>query len=375
MIGAGQLARMTQQAAVDLDVELTVLAASADDPAVLAGARHRIGTHTDVADLLAAAGEGDVVTFDHELVPPAHLARLERAGTLLRPGPAALRMAQDKLAARTELAAAGFPVPAFAPVATPADVTAFAADHGWPVVVKARSGGYDGRGVVVVADPAGIPDLGASPADDPAWLVEEHVALDAEVAVLVARRPGGERVGYPPVRTTQVDGICTHLVSPTGLGDGVDTDAAALADAVADSIGAVGVCAVELFVSGGRLLVNEVALRPHNSGHATIEGNATSQFHQHLRAVLDWPLGATDPVAPARAMVNLLGVEGVDPSERLPSALEIAGASVHLYGKQSRPGRKIGHVTALATSTGEALAVAAAAVERLSGVPSKGVRR
>lgn len=370
MVGAGQLARMTHQAAVDLDIELVVVAESPTDPAVLAGARHLPGGPGDREALAGAAGAAPVVTFDHELVPGAILSELEAAGAVLRPGPGALAFAQDKLHARKELAAAGYPVPAFAPVSGPGDVTDFAALHGWPVVLKARSGGYDGRGVAVLAGPGDLPD---PPGTDwgtpgrPEWLVEEHLGLAAELAAVVARRPSGESVAYPLVRTTQVDGICRHLVVPAGVPPGLDEAATALAVRLSGWIGAVGITAVELFVTtDGRLLVNELALRPHNSAHASIEGCVTSQFHNHLRAVLDWPLGSTDLVAPAAAMVNLITpAADVDPAANLPAALEVPGASVHLYAKTSRPGRKVGHVTALAGSTAAALATAQAAADIL----------
>ena len=355
MVGGGQLARMTHQAAVDLDVELLVLATTPDEPAVLAGAPYRLGSHTDPDALAALAEEAPVVTFDHELVPNPLLRSLEAAGHVLRPGAAALAYAQDKLHARSAMAAAGLPVPAFAEVASGAEVAEFAEEHGWPVVCKARSGGYDGRGVVVAGGPADLPDLSAG------WLVEEHVELRGELAVLVARRPSGGSVTYPVVATTQVDGICTQLVGPVE-----HPDATALAARVVERIGAVGICAVELFVGdGGRLLVNEVALRPHNSGHATIEGNRTSQFHNHLRAVLDWPLGPTDAVA-ASAMVNLIAPDALtDPADRLPEALAVPGAQVHLYAKPPRPGRKVGHVTALGATVDEALATASEAADIL----------
>jgi 5-(carboxyamino)imidazole ribonucleotide synthase len=368
MIGAGQLARMTQQAAVDLDVELRVLAATDGDPAVRAGAAYRLGSHLDPAALDAAATGADVVTFDHELVPPAGLAGLEAAGHVLRPGRAALGFAQDKLAARRAFAAAGHPVPAFAPVADRAALAAFAESAGWPVVLKARSGGYDGRGVLVAPDLDAVPaDLDWGPPDDPGWLVEEYLDLVTELAVLVARRPGGQKVVYPVVETTQVDGICVRLHTPAAVDAGTAADAVRLATAVVELVGAVGICAVELFVvAGGRLLVNEVALRPHNSGHATIEANATSQFEQHLRAVLDWPLGDVTATAPAAAMVNVIGRAGSAPlTANLPAALAVPGAHVHLYGKTSRPGRKIGHVTALAATPGDALAVAGRAADAL----------
>jgi 5-(carboxyamino)imidazole ribonucleotide synthase len=370
MIGAGQLARMTHQAAVDLDVELHVLAQRADEPAVLAGAPYRIGSHLVLADVMAAGDDGDVVTFDHELVPPALLAHLEAAGHVLRPSAGALLFAQDKVVARQRLSSAGYPVPAFATVAGPAEVAAFAADHGLPVVLKARAGGYDGRGVIFVADPAELPpDLDWGNPRSPAWLVEAHVDLVAELAVLVARRPSGAAVSYPVVETTQVDGICIEVVTPARVAPDLAQRAGRLARSIVEYVGAVGICAVELFVGGdGELLVNEVAFRPHNSGHVTIEANVTSQFHQHLRAVLDWPLGATGLITPAAAMVNLIGVGGQpDPGRRLPLALAQEGAHVHLYAKQSRPGRKIGHVTALAATAGQALGVARAARAALLG--------
>jgi 5-(carboxyamino)imidazole ribonucleotide synthase len=369
MIGAGQLARMTHQAAIDLDIELVVLAETDADPAVLAGAPYRIGSPGDASALRAVAALGDVMTFDHELVPPARLAELLEHGVVLRPGPRALGFAQDKLAARRDLGSAGFPVPRFRAVGGPGDVADFAAAHRWPVVLKARTGGYDGRGVVIAQGPADVPagTRWGSP-DEPAWLVEEHLDLAAELAVVVARRPSGASVAFPVIETTQVDGICRHLVTPPEHVDAdVVVEAGHLAMAVAEHIGAVGICAVELFVVDGRgLLVNEVALRPHNSGHATIEANVTSQFHQHLRAVLDWPLGPTDLVAPAAAMVNLIGTaECADPARNVPAALLVDGAHIHLYGKQSRPGRKIGHVTALAPTTAAALDAASRAVDAL----------
>jgi len=369
MVGAGQLARMTQQAAVDLAVELRVLARSADEPAVLAGAPAIFGDPGDPAALHTMAAGADVLTFDHELVPAQPLRDLVAAGHRVHPGPDALAAAQDKLHARRLLGQAGFPVPAFCPVAGPEDVERFAAEHGWPVVLKARSGGYDGRGVIVARHGGDLPeDLARRAADGgPTWLAEAHVELAAELAVLVARRPSGATVTYPVAQTTQVDGICRHLVTPAGVADDLAWEAAELAQRVVQHVGGTGVCAVELFVGpAGRLLVNELALRPHNSGHATIEANATSQFHQHLRAVLDWPLGPTELRAPAAAMVNLIPGPGAgDPVANLPAALEVPGAHVHLYAKASRPGRKVGHVTALGASTTAALDVAARTVDIL----------
>lgn len=361
MVGAGQLARMTHQAALDLGVELVVLARSEEEPAVAAGARALVGPPTSEAALGRLAAEVDVVTFDHEGTPAELAIGLAQAGYTVRPDGEALRLAQDKLAARRAFAAAGFPVPAFAPLGPdPAgEVARFAADHGWPVVIKSRRGGYDGRGVSIVPGPEGLTRALAR-MEGSELLVEAHVDLAQELAVVGARTPSGAWAAYPAVGTLQTDGICRELVMPAPVGTAVASRAEELASAIAGDIGAVGIIAVELFVTrGGDLVVNEIAVRPHNSGHATIEAATTSQFHNHLRAVLDLPLGDTSLRAPAAAMVNVLGDRlGTDPRLRLRDALAVPEASVHLYGKEPAPGRKLGHVTALGASPEEALAVA-----------------
>ena len=360
MVGGGQLARMTQQAAIALAVELTVLDA-AGSPAAQAGAQLVEGRPDDPAALRALAEATDVITFDHELVPPAAMEQLAAEGRLVRPAPAAQRLAQDKLHARRTLADLGLPVPAFAPATSRADVDRFAAEHGWPVVLKARSGGYDGRGVAVVDDSATAAEALAAMRDDA--VVEEHVAIARELAVLIARRPSGEMTVYPVVETRQEDAQLRELVVGAS-----NPEAEALGVRIVEHADATGIVAVELFeTADGSLLVNELALRPHNSGHWTIEGATTSQFEQHLRAVLDWPLGETDLRAPAVATVNVLGQEGGDPQAGLPAALAVPGAHVHLYGKRSRPGRKLGHVTALGEDAGTALATARRAVAALEG--------
>ena len=369
MVGAGQLARMTHQAAIDLDVELVVLALSEDDPAVRAGARALIG-RPDSAPALRELAQGvDVVTFDHELIPADLAIDLADAGFRVRPRGEALLMAQDKLAARQEFHRAGLPVPVFAPVGDDPEpeIEAFAAEHGWPVVVKARRGGYDGRGVMIVSDRDGLgPALAALGGAD--LLVEAHVDIQQELAVVGARTPSGGWVSYPPVGTLQRDGICRELVMPATLDSPVAQRAEQIARSIADDIEAVGIIAVEMFLTpNGELVINEIALRPHNSGHATIEAATTSQFHNHLRAVLDWPLGDTSLRAPAAAMVNILGPrDGTDPRRRVPDALTVPGASIHLYGKAPAPGRKVGHVTALGATTGEALLVARSCAEMLT---------
>ena len=370
MVGGGQLARMTHQAAIDLGIELLVLARSERDAAVSAGSRALFGEPDSPSALAELADRCDVVTFDHEHVPAELAVQLARSGHIVRPAGSALKAAQDKLFARELFRSAGFPVPAYrglgADVRT--EVERFAAEHGWPVVLKARSGGYDGRGVEVVA---GLDDLdaavrGIAPG---ALMVEAHVAIAQELAVVGARTPSGLWTAYPPVATFQVDGTCREAVMPAPVDPPVAARAERLARSLADSIDAVGVFVAELFVtSSDQLVINEVALRPHNSGHATIEAAVTSQFHNHLRAVLDWPLGDTALRAPAAAMVNVLGgPTGVDPRDHLAEALAVGGASVHLYAKDAAPGRKLGHVTALGSTVERALGVARRAAAALAG--------
>jgi 5-(carboxyamino)imidazole ribonucleotide synthase len=369
MVGAGQLARMTHQAAVDLDVDLVVLASSVDDSAVVGGASYRLGAASSASDLRAFAEGADVVTFDHELVPGPVIEELERLGYRVRPASGALRLAQDKFEARKVLSERGFPVPGFALASSPEEVAAFATARRWPVILKSAMGGYDGRGVHLIegrehAEQLFCQHLGAAQR----WVVEEHVEIAMELAVLVARNVSGQMVAYPVVQTVQEAGICRYVLVPAPVEGAVSEKASQLAMSIAEEIAATGILAVEMFLDRrGELVVNELALRPHNSGHVTIEACATSQFHQHLRAVLDWPLGATNLRSPA-AMVNLIGEDDLaEPSLRLAHALEVPGAHVHLYGKRARPKRKLGHVTALAASVEEALETAQAAAGRLLG--------
>ncbi|MFO7961669.1 MAG: 5-(carboxyamino)imidazole ribonucleotide synthase [Nitriliruptoraceae bacterium] len=366
MVGGGQLARMTHAAAIDLGVDLHVLAVHPDEPASLAGAITRLGAADDLEALRAFAAEVDVVTLDHELVSDEGLAALAASGHPVRPGADALLFAKDKLHARTRLAALGLPVPPFAAVADADEVAAFASEHGWPVVCKAVRGGYDGRGVEVVGDRGSAATVLARGGR---WMVEAHVDIAVEVAVVTARRPGGQHVTYPVVETVQRDGQLVELVQPARIAPGVAERVTALGSRVAEVVDGVGIVAVELFVgTDGEITINELALRPHNSGHATIEAATTSQFHNHLRAVLDWPLGDTSLRAPAAALVNLLGPDGPDRiAERLPAALAVTDAAVHLYGKASRPGRKIGHVTVLADDAEVALSHARQVAEVLVG--------
>lgn len=351
MIGGGQLARMTHQAAVTLGVDLRILAAPSDDsvarvlPAV-------DGAPDDLDALQALAAECDVITFDHERIPTEHLLALERAGHVLRPGAAAKRVAQDKLHARLSMRAAGFPVPEFE---TPLSLEALldrGDEWGWPVVMKSRLGGYDGHGVELLERDELIPFVRSR---GPAWFAERRVEIERELSQIVVRSPSGETVAYPLTETVQHDGICVETRAPAPVEPELETECRELALRLAEEIDAVGVMAVELFLTvGGGLLVNEIALRPHNSGHFTIEGCATSQFENHLRAVLDWPLGSTELRAPAVVMTNVLGRDQADPARSVPAALGVPGAHPHLYGKRPGSGRKLGHVTAVGESVEQA---------------------
>ena len=362
MVGGGQLARMTAQSAVSLGLSLRVLADRPDDSAALVSAEVELGASDDLAALTRFAKGCDVVTFDHEHVPQDRLQALEADGVVVRPGSGALLYAQDKLAQRRRLREMGIPVPDFAAVTTPADVAAFGDEHGWPVVLKAVRGGYDGRGVWLVSEPpAELPG--------PNVYVEQRVALVHELAVQVARRPSGEMMSWPLVETVQHNGICVEVVAPAPrISPALASEAQAIAMRLAEELDVTGLLAVELFEAPGGLVVNELAMRPHNSGHWTMDGSRTSQFEQHVRAVLDWPLGDPSPTAPVSVMVNLLGGEQTDLAQTLPRALgEVPEAHVHLYGKGARPGRKLGHVTVCGTDLVEARQRARHAVAVLRG--------
>jgi 5-(carboxyamino)imidazole ribonucleotide synthase len=375
---------MTCEAASALGVRTVVLAEHPDDAAVGTADEVVPGVPTAPKGMRLLADRCEVLTFDHELVDLEIVDGLVRDGVTVRPGVATLEMAVDKAEMRARLSAAGVPVPAHRvlDVVDPAAVDAFAAEHGWPVVVKAVRGGYDGKGVWAVTGHDEATEVCRRAASaGTALLVEELVAIEAELAVLVARRPGGEARTWPVVETAQVDGVCREVLVPGGLDPKVAAAAADLAGRVAEVAGSVGVLAVELFSSAQGLVVNEVAARPHNTGHWTIEGAVTSQFENHLRAVLDLPLGATAPRAPAVASVNVFGPEsGADPSASLAAALAVEGAHVHLYGKRARPGRKLGHVTVCGDDAGEVRGRAWAAARALgtpvpSGLDVPGARR
>ena len=313
MVGAGQLARMTAQAAIGLGVGFRVLAGSAADSAARVTRGTQIGDYRSLDDLRAFAAGGDVVTFDHEHVPGGHLAALEAAGVRVRPSAEALRFTQDKLAMRERLSGLGIDCPRFAPVSGIAEVEAFA-DGTWPVVLKAVSGGYDGKGVWVCASAA---EARAVLAHGLALIAEEYVAFDRELAVLAARSPHNQGAVYPVVETVQRDGICREVIAPApGLAPGRAEHAEELALRIAAELHVTGLLAVEMFETSRGLLVNELAMRPHNCGHWTIEGAVTSQFEQHLRAVLDLPLGSPALAAPVTVMANVLGGDDGDVYDR-----------------------------------------------------------
>ncbi len=369
MIGGGQLSRMTQQAAISLGVDLHVLAMHEDEPAIRAGATMHEGSHLDAEAVGALASAVSVVTLDHEQTPTETLESLVEAGHAVHPMPAASAYAKDKAFARRRFSEWNLPVPSFEVI--DADVEAgvrFGDEHGWPIVLKAPTGGYDGRGVAFIESADALAN-DALASNSATWLLEETVPIAMEVAVLVARRPTGEAVTYPVVETVQEGGMCRELVLPARIDAALADRAAALATEIADRIDVTGIMAVELFVTtSGDLLINELATRPHNSGHITMEACRTSQFENHLRAVLDWPLGSTELVGPAAATVNVVGVDDTnDFSATLPLALEDPTVHVHLYEKGSRPERKLGHVTALADDVDDALNSAHGAADRLVG--------
>jgi 5-(carboxyamino)imidazole ribonucleotide synthase len=372
MVGGGQLARMTHQAAIALGQSLRVLATDPAESAALVAADVRLGDHTNLADLQRLAEGATVVTFDHEHVPTKHLQRLVDDGHRVAPGPGALVHAQDKLVLRRALHEAGEPQPAWAEARTVHDVTAFADDVGWPVVLKTPRGGYDGKGVFVVDGPDEVADLLERHGT---LLVEERVPMVRELSAQVARSPFGQVAVWPVVETVQRDGVCAEVLAPApGLSEELATAAQELAVRIADRLGVVGMLAVELFQTAGGVQVNELAMRPHNSGHWTIEGARTSQFEQHLRAVLDYPLGSTAMTAPVAVMANVLGGAasredwaGPRLDERIHHLMaHWPDVKLHWYGKGQRPGRKLGHVTALGNDLEEVRTRATAAARYLA---------
>ncbi|WP_433564784.1 5-(carboxyamino)imidazole ribonucleotide synthase [Nocardia sp. CA-151230] len=360
MIGGGQLARMTHQAAIALGQRLRVLAERPDDPAAQVTPDVVLGSHDDLAALRKAAVGSYALTFDHEHVPTAHLEALIAEGVNVQPPPQALIYAQDKLRMRRKLAELGVPIPAYTEVTSVADAVTFADEHGWPFVLKAVRGGYDGRGVWMPADAAeAAPIIEDQLAHGVSLMAEAKVDLKRELSAMVARSPFGQAAAWPVVETVQRNGQCAVVIAPAqDLNEARATEAEALALRLAAELGVTGAMAVELFEThAGELLVNELAMRPHNSGHWGMDGACTGQFEQHLRAVLDYPLGSTRPLAPVTVMANILGAPQapeMSMDERLHHlSARIPEAKVHLYGKGERPDRKIGHINILGDDVAE----------------------
>ena len=355
VIGDGQLARMMQTAAIELGQSLRLLAGARDASAAQVCADVVLGDYTNYDDLLKAVDGATAVTFDHEHVPNEHLTALIDAGYNVQPQPAALINAQDKLVMRERLAELGAPVPRFAPIESAQDAYDFWTLTAGQVCLKARRGGYDGKGVWFPNDESELTALVSDLSRrGVALMAEEKVALVRELSVLVARTPSGEVATWPLTESVQRNGVCAEAVAPApGVNPQLQQRAEGLGEKIATELGVTGVLAVELFAfadeSGAEdIAVNELAMRPHNTGHWTQDGSVTSQFEQHLRAVMDEPLGDTSTLAPVTVMANVLGA---DEDPKMPMgerAREVSRrfprAKVHLYGKGHRPGRKIGHV-------------------------------
>ena len=350
IVGGGQLARMMAPVAINLGIQLRVLSQTTEDSAAQVIRDTVIGSHHDYDALLAFAQGCDVVTFDHEHVPTEYLVKLQQAGIAVHPKPQALEFAQDKIRMREKLAEVGIPCPQWKEVSSVDDLDTFGQQVGWPFVLKTARGGYDGKGVWIVDDlSAASAIFDEIFAQDIRVLAEEKVPFIRELAAQVARSPHGQCVAYPIVQSTQTNGICHEVIAPCpDLSAERATAAQEIALHIAQAIDVTGMLAVELFDTGTEMLVNELAMRPHNSGHWSMDGAVTSQFENHLRAVLDWPLGSPALTAPWVIMVNLLGQDLGDLHGAFRHVMaRDPGIKIHLYGKDVRPGRKIGHVNAV----------------------------
>jgi 5-(carboxyamino)imidazole ribonucleotide synthase len=349
IIGGGQLARMMYAASIGLGVKVRLLAEGPDTSAATVVHDVAVGDYTDPQTVRNFAAQCDVVTFDHEHVPTGLLRDLESAGVILRPGPAALIHAQDKAIMRDRLSSMGAPCPLNRVVADEAALVTFGTQNSWPVIAKTSRGGYDGKGVWRIGSATQAAEPFTETRSDVQIIAEEFVDFSRELSALVVRSPSGQAAAYPISESVQRNGICVETITPApGLSDPDATGAQELALMIASELGVVGVLAVELMQrADGSIVVNELAMRPHNTGHWTIDGSYTSQFENHLRAVLDLPLGDPTARVPWTVMVNILG----GTVEDLPSALLHCFARdrrlrVQVYGKQVQPERKVGHVTA-----------------------------
>ncbi|WP_198587464.1 5-(carboxyamino)imidazole ribonucleotide synthase [Brevibacterium epidermidis] len=367
VIGGGQLARMMAPAAEALGVRFSVLAETADAPATQVINEVTVGDYKDYPTLKAFAETVDVITFDHEHVPPEHLQALVEAGHAVRPGPDALIFAQDKIRMRQRMDELGLPNPAWAEITSAADVEAFAARVGYPFILKTPRGGYDGKGVRVIdSRDEAVEWLN----EVPQLLAEEKVDFTRELAVMVGRSPMGQTAVWPVVETWQQNGVCKEAIAPAP--DLTGEKARAITEAiltVAGTLEVTGVMAMEMFETPEGFLINEFAMRPHNTGHWTQDGAVTSQFEQHLRAVLDLPLGSPAAREDVSVMVNILGADHEDLYQPyLHVMAHDPAVKVHLYGKGVRPGRKVGHVNAYGEDQRLVLARARHAADFIAGV-------
>jgi 5-(carboxyamino)imidazole ribonucleotide synthase len=357
IIGAGQLARMTVAPATALGINLLLFAQDKDDSAAQI-APHVVGDFRDLSQLLEFAKKCDLVTFEHELVPLSVIKGLEAAGVKVFPTSHSFQYSQDKAAMRDKLSS--YPSPKWRVIDDANEAFDF------PIIAKRISGGYDGRGVWKVEN---LDDLDELLNEHPQLLIEELIKFDSEIAVMVARSEHGQATSWAPTQTVQSDGICTLTISPAPvISSTIAEQAQHLALSIADEISLIGVMAVEMFVKGDQLYINELAMRPHNSGHWTIEGSRTSQFEQHLRAILDLPLGDPTMTAPFAVMGNILGG---DKSDMYRPYLHLMARNpnlkFHQYKKEVRKGRKIGHVTVIGENLLELTEVAEHARDYMSG--------
>ncbi len=363
VIGAGQLARMMVPPAVDLGISLSLFAGSSQESGAQV-APHIVGSLSDTEVVLEWASKCDVVTFEHELISQELIAAIAQSGVKVFPSAESFIYSQNKLAMRRKMEELELPNPKWE------EFDGTSCEIEFPLIAKSISGGYDGRGVFVIQDLEELQVLRERSGAN--LLIEEKLTFDYEIAVMVARSPHGQAATWAPTLTVQRDGICTQTITPVpDLSEALATEVTQIALKIAQGIDLVGVMAVEIFVVGDHLIINELALRPHNSGHWSIEGSVTSQFEQHLRAVLDLPLGDTSLVAEYAVMGNVIGIE-TDKSKDLYRPYlhlmaRIPGLKVHQYMKELRPGRKVGHVTLLGSNLLHLRSEVSHAVDYLSG--------
>ena len=363
VIGAGQLARMMVPPAVDLGISLSLFAGSSQESGAQV-APHIVGSLSDTEAVLEWASKCDVVTFEHELISQELIAAIAQSGVKVFPSAESFIYSQNKLAMRRKMEELELPNPKWE------EFDGTSCEIEFPLIAKSIAGGYDGRGVFVIQDLEELQGLRERSGAN--LLIEEKLTFDYEIAVMVARSPHGQAATWAPTLTVQRDGICTQTITPVpDLSEALATEVAQIALRIAQGIDLVGVMAVEIFVVGDHLIINELALRPHNSGHWSIEGSVTSQFEQHLRAVLDLPLGDTSLVAEYAVMGNVIGIE-TDKSKDLYRPYlhlmaRIPGLKVHQYMKELRPGRKVGHVTLLGSNLLHLRSEVSHAVDYLSG--------